>query len=83
MQEKSQSGMRKLNCKQGRELVCGFVANSLVLIFALTGHNTVNIPEIFPVLTVFPVTLFMVMLDSNSGIIKKGCPNLSKYLRKI
>ena len=50
--------MRKLNRKQGRELiVCGFVANSRELIFALIGHNTVNIPEIFQVCTVFPVTL--------------------------
>ena len=54
---KSQSGMRKLNRKQGRELVCGFVANSRELIFALIGHNTVNIPEIFQVCMVFPVTL--------------------------
>ena len=49
--------MRKLNRKQGRELVCGFVASPHVLIFALIGHNEVNIPEIFQVFTVFPVTL--------------------------
>jgi len=49
--------MRKLNRKQGLELVCGFVASSRVLIFALIGHNTVNILEIFQVFTVFPVTL--------------------------
>ena len=28
-------------------LVCGFVASSHVLIFAVIGHNIINIPEIF------------------------------------
>ena len=32
-------------------LVCGFVASLCVLIFALIGCNTTNIPEIFQVLT--------------------------------
>ena len=44
--------MRKLNCNQERKLVCGFVASLRVLIFALIGHNTINIPEIFQVFTV-------------------------------
>ena len=47
----------KVAVRQGFTVVCGFVANSLVLIFALIGHNTINIPEIFQVFTVFPVTL--------------------------
>jgi len=33
-------------------IVCGFVASLCVLIFALIGCNTTNIPEIFQVLTV-------------------------------
>ena len=57
LQEKSQSGMRKLNHKQERWLVCGFVASSHVLIFAVVGHNTINILEIFQVFMVFPVAL--------------------------
>ena len=48
LQEKSQSGMRKLNRKQEHS-VCGFVASSLVLMFAVIDHNTINIPEIFQV----------------------------------
>ena len=48
-----QSGIRKLNCKQEHLLVCGFVGSSRVLIFAVIGHNTINIPEIFQVFTVF------------------------------
>ena len=31
LQEKSQSGVRKLNRKEDRQLVCGFVASSCVL----------------------------------------------------
>ena len=57
LQEISQSGVRKLNGKQERELVCGFVASSRVLIFAVIGHSTINIPEIFQVFMVFPVAL--------------------------
>ena len=37
--------------------VCGFVANSRVMIFAVIGHNTINIPEIFQVFTIFLVPL--------------------------
>ena len=55
--KKSQSGMRKLNHKQDRQLVCGFLASSLVFIFAVIGHDTINIPEIFQAFTVLPVTL--------------------------
>lgn len=36
--------MRKLNYKHQRQLVCGFVASSCVLIFAVIGWNTMNIP---------------------------------------
>ena len=57
LQEKSQSGIRKLNRKQERYLVCGFVASSHVLIFAVMGRNTITIFEIFQVFIVFPVTL--------------------------
>ena len=57
VQEKSQSGMRKLNCKQELELVRGFVACLHVLIFAVIGRNTIDIPEIFQVFGIFPVAL--------------------------
>ena len=57
VQEKSQSGMRKLNCKQEHELVRGFVACLHVLIFAVIGRNTTDIPEIFQVFMVFTVAL--------------------------
>ena len=57
VQEKSQSGMRKLNCKQELELVRGFVAGLHVLIFAVIGRNTIDIPEIFQVFGIFPVAL--------------------------
>ena len=40
-------------------LVCGFVASSHNLIFAVIGHNTINIPKIFQVFTVFPVALLI------------------------
>ena len=46
----------KPNKPQARP-VCGFVASSRVLIFAVIGHNTINIPETFQVFTVFPVAL--------------------------
>ena len=46
VQEKSQSGMGKLNRMEER-----------VLIFAVISHNTINIPEIFQVFTVFPIAL--------------------------
>ena len=45
--------MRKLNRKQERELICGFLASSRVLIFAVIGHNTINIPEIFQLFMTF------------------------------
>ena len=57
VQEKSQSGMRKLNCKEEHELVHGFLAYLHVLIFAVIGCNTMEIPEIFQVFMVFPVAL--------------------------
>ena len=57
LQEKSQSGMRKLNHEQEHQLVCGFVASSHVLIFAVIGANTINIPEIFQVFMLFLDTL--------------------------
>ena len=45
--------------RQARTLitVCGFVASSRVVIFAVIGHNAINIPEIFQVFTIFPVPL--------------------------
>ena len=50
---------REKTQRQARTLitVCGFVASSRVLIFAVIGHNTINIPKIFQVFTIFPVTL--------------------------
>ena len=57
VQEKNQSGVRKLNYKQECWLVCGSVACPHVLIFAVIGRNTINIPEMFQVFTVFPVAL--------------------------
>ena len=57
LQEKSQSGVRKMNQEQERQLFCGFVASSHGLIFAVIGHNAINIPEIFQVFTIFPVVL--------------------------
>ena len=44
--------MKKLNPKQQHLLVCGFVASSHVLIFAVIGRTTINIPEIFQVFMV-------------------------------
>ena len=46
--KKKQSRVRKLNGKQER---------SRLPIFAVIGHNTINIPEIFQVLTIFSVPL--------------------------
>jgi len=43
LQEKSQSGVIKLNGKQQWYLVCDFVASSGVLIFAVIGHNTIRL----------------------------------------
>ena len=41
---------------QSRTLISlWFWASSHVLIFAVIGHNTINIPGIFQVFTVFPV----------------------------
>ena len=34
------------------------MASSPVLIFAVIGHNTINIPEIFQVFMDFPATLY-------------------------
>ena len=34
-----------------------FVASSRVMIFAVIGHNSINIPKIFQVFTVFAVSL--------------------------
>ena len=62
MQEKSQLGVRKLNRKQERSLVCGIVASSRVLIFAVIGHNTISIPEISQVSKVF--------LASHAGVFR-------------
>ena len=56
LQEKGQSGMRKLNRMEERSLVWGFCGGSHVLIFAEISHNTINIPEIFQAFTVFPIT---------------------------
>ena len=49
--------MRNLNHKQDCWLVWGFEASSHVLIFAVIGHNTINIPEIFQMSMVFMVAL--------------------------
>ena len=47
----------KLNRKKESWLVCGFVAFSHLLIFAVIGRNTINIPELFQEFTAFPVAL--------------------------
>ena len=57
LQEKSQSGVRKLNHKQEHELICDFVASMHVLSFAVIGHDEINIPEIFQVFMVFLIVL--------------------------
>ena len=53
--------LQEIRCEkiklQGRTLICGFVAGSCVLIFAVIGYDPINIPEIFQVFIVFPVTL--------------------------
>ena len=72
LQEKSQSGMKKLNCKQQRELVCGSVVCSHVLIFAVIYLNTINILEIFQVFTVFPVSLLTAVFITRSGVATKA-----------
>ena len=50
--EKSQSGVRKPNRKQEQPTLMSlwfvvFVASLCVLIFAVVGHDTINIPEVF------------------------------------
>ena len=49
--------IRREKAKPQARPVCGFVASSRGLIFAVIGHNTINIPETFQVFTVFPVAL--------------------------
>ena len=44
--------MKKLNPKHQHLLVCGLLASSHVLIFAVIGRTTINIPEIFQVFMV-------------------------------
>ena len=50
---------REKTKRQARTLITvrGFVASSRVPIFAVIGHNTMNIPEIFQVFTIFVVPL--------------------------
>ena len=57
--EKKKTIRREKTKRQPRTLitVSGFVASSRVLIFAVIGHNAINIPEIFQVFTMFPVPL--------------------------
>ena len=45
---------------QARTLISLWFCGQFVLIFAVIGHNTINIPEIFQVFTVFPVTLWYI-----------------------
>ena len=45
---------------QARTLISLWFCGQFVLIFVLIGHNTINIPEIFQVFTVFPVTLWYI-----------------------
>ena len=49
--------IRREKAKPQARPVCGFVASSRVVIFALIGHNTIHIPETFQVFTVLPVAL--------------------------
>ena len=57
--EKKKTIRREKIKRQARTLItiCGFVASSRVLIFAVISHNTINIREIFQVFTIFPVPL--------------------------
>ena len=66
----------KLQARSVITVVCGFVASSRVLIFAVMGHNTINIPEIissvhgFPSRTVTcssPLSLLLWFWDSLSN----------------
>ena len=78
--------MRKLNRKQERELICGFLASSRVLIFAVIGHNTINIPEIFQLFMTFLVcytAVFSVITQRSwRGVLpddsKNGCVAVQK-----
>ena len=56
---KKETIRREKTKRQARTLitVCGFGASSRVVIFAVIGHNAINIPEIFQVFTIFPVPL--------------------------
>lgn len=53
-QEKKPIKHEKTELQARSSIVCGFVASSHVLIFAVIGHNTINIPEIFQVFMVLP-----------------------------
>ena len=44
----------------------------MCLIFALIGHNTINIPEIFQVFMVFPVAVFIGLEFTNVRKVYKG-----------
>ena len=57
--EKKKTIRREKIKRQARTLItiCGFVASSRVLIFAVISHNTINIREKFQVFTIFPVPL--------------------------
>ena len=49
-ERKANQALRRLNRKQEHLfniLVCGFVASSHILMFAVIGRNKINIPEIF------------------------------------
>ena len=63
-----ENGGKAKNCRAPRRVLARitaryigilgeFVASSRVMIFAVIGHNTINIPKIFQVFTVFAVSL--------------------------
>ena len=54
---KSRPSMKLALSQVNTLLICGFVASSHVLIFAVIVHNTIDISEIFQVFTTFPVAL--------------------------
>ena len=63
--------------------VCGFVASSRVLIFAVIGDNAINIPEIFQVFTIFPVDPSVKVIIEKAYVTctKSICVRRSLFLR--
>ena len=54
LQEIANRAREKTELQARTLIILWFVASSHVMIFAVIGHNTINIPEIFQVFTVSP-----------------------------